>query len=129
MFIISKEFHFESAHKLRGLPPDHPCSRLHGHGYIAIFTFKRTTVDEIGFVVDYRSMDNIKNWIDGEIDHRCLNDIFDFNPTAELIAKHFYEVFIETFPDLASVTIKETQKTAATYEPYLIKHRGAVFTR
>jgi 6-pyruvoyltetrahydropterin/6-carboxytetrahydropterin synthase len=129
MFIITKEFSFEAAHRLKGLPPEHPCSRHHGHSYKAIFTLKKTVVDEVGFVQDYRQLDLIKQWIDNKLDHRDLNAVFDFNPTAELIAKHLYDTFAGTFPDLASVTVKETAKTGATYEPYIIKHRDPIFTR
>lgn len=129
MFIISKEFHFEAAHHLKGLPETHPCSRVHGHSYVAIFTLKRTVLNEIGFVQDYREMDLIKQWIDNKVDHQDLNLVFEFNPTAENIAKHFYDTFAGTFPDLASVTIKETEKTSAMYEPFLIEHRKAPFTR
>lgn len=129
MFIISKEFHLEAAHHLIGLPDNHPCSRPHGHSYRAIFVLKKTVVNDVGFVVDYRELDLVKQWIDNTLDHRDLNSVFDFNPTAELIAKHLYDTFIGTLPDLASVTVKETDKTAATYEPFLIEHRKPIFTR
>jgi 6-pyruvoyltetrahydropterin/6-carboxytetrahydropterin synthase len=129
MFIIEKEFHFEAAHHLGGLPDTHPCSNVHGHSYKAIFILKKTVLNDVGFVVDYRDMDLIKAWIDNKLDHKDLNVVFDFNPTAENIAKHLYDTFAPTFPDLASVTVKETEKTAATYEPFLIEHRKAPYTR
>ena len=129
MFIISKEFHFEASHRLEGLPLGHPCGRLHGHSYRVIFTLKRTTIDEVGFVVDYRALDFIKQWINNNLDHQDLNAQLQFNPTAERIAQFLYDKFIKEVPDLASVTVKETEKTAATYEPYMIVHRPAPFTR
>ena len=129
MYIIEKLFSFSSSHQLKGLPSSHRCSRLHGHNYSAIFTFKKPTLNDVGFVVDYRELDVIKQWIDAQVDHRHLNEIFEFNPTAELIAKHFYEVWSKTFEDLSSVTIMETPKTAATYEPFLITDRKRLHTR
>jgi len=39
------------------------------------------------------------------------------NPTAELIALHLYEEFKIDFPELKSVSVKETPKTIARYEP------------
>lgn len=129
MFTISKEFHFDSSHFVAGLPDGHPCARMHGHSYKVSFTLKKTVLDEVGFVVDYRDLDVIKQWIDDKVDHRVLNEVFEFNPTAENIAQHFYNTYIGTFPDLASVTVKETEKTSATFEPYLIKHREPIFTR
>ena len=116
MFTISKEFGFEAAHMLDGLPADHQCSRMHGHSYKAIFTFQSMTLNKIGFVRDYHDFDTIKNWIKRSLDHRFLNDIFSTNPTAEYIAYHLFEKFCDEFPELVSVTIKETDKTSAKYE-------------
>lgn len=129
MFIISKEFHFEASHRLKGLPEDHPCSRLHGHSYRVTFTLKKTTIDDVGFVRDYRELDAVKEWIDGNLDHQDLNSVLEFNPTAERIAQFLYEKFMEQIPELSSITVKETEKTSATYEPYMIGHKAPIFTR
>ncbi|WP_312879641.1 6-pyruvoyl trahydropterin synthase family protein [Actinomadura luteofluorescens] len=32
-FTIGKRFDFEAGHQLPGLPPEHKCSRQHGHSY------------------------------------------------------------------------------------------------
>ena len=32
MFQIAKRFSFSASHWIGGLPADHPCGRLHGHG-------------------------------------------------------------------------------------------------
>jgi len=118
MFTIEKEFTFSASHRLNGLPADHPCARLHGHNYAVIFTLKSETLNEVGFVRDYREMDSVKRWIDAQIDHRDINTIFPkMNPTAENLAKLFFEVFRLEFPELVAVTVKETDKTRATYEP------------
>jgi len=129
MYIISKEFSFEASHRLTGLPTYHPCSRHHGHSYKVILTLKKPVVDEVGFVRDYRTLDVVKNWIEETLDHRHLNDVLQFNPTAENIARHIYEVFSGSMEELASVTVKETGGTAATYEPFLFLDRQPNFTR
>lgn len=116
-FTISKRFEFCSSHQLTGLPQDHPCSRLHGHNYSVTLTLRSHELNEVGFVKDYRELENIKQWIDKTLDHRHLNDVISFNPTAELIAKWMYEELKEKEPNLISVTVKETDKTSATYEP------------
>ena len=33
MYTIAKTFYFSASHVIGGLPPEHPCSRLHGHNY------------------------------------------------------------------------------------------------
>jgi 6-pyruvoyltetrahydropterin/6-carboxytetrahydropterin synthase len=72
-------------------------------------------LNKIGFVKDYRELDPIKQFIDDTLDHRHLNDIFDFNPTAEKMAKYFFHRFKKQFHNLSAVIVKETEKTAARY--------------
>ena len=115
MYKISKEFHFSASHQLFGLAPDHPCSRLHGHNYIFIFELESNRLNEYGFVKDYRELDNIKSYIDTVLDHRHLNDLFDFQPSAENIARYMFELFVIDIPDLKRVYVKETEKTIASY--------------
>lgn len=117
MFKITKQFDFCASHQLDGLPATHPCSRLHGHNYEVVVELQDAELNETGFVKDYRELDVIKLYIDKELDHRHLNDILPFNPTAENIAKHLFALFQNLLPQVTSVTVKETPKTAAKYEP------------
>jgi 6-pyruvoyltetrahydropterin/6-carboxytetrahydropterin synthase len=117
MYVIKKEFHFSAAHKLTGLPSEHPCSRLHGHNYIITVELMANDLNKVGFVKDYRELDPIKEYIDKMLDHRCLNDVWTFNPTAENIAKKMFEIIHLDFPQCTSVSVKETEKTEAIYYP------------
>lgn len=117
MFTIKKEFSFSASHQLDGLPKDHPCSRLHGHNYKIIVELKSEKLDEIGFVKDYRELDLFKEFLDKNFDHRHLNDILPYNPTAENIAQILYIFFKLKFSQISAVTVKETDKTEARYEP------------
>ena len=116
MFTIKKEFSFSASHQLQGLPDNHPCSRLHGHNYKVIVELRSEKLDEIGFVQDYRELDLIKEFIDRELDHRHLNEIFPYNPTAENLAKNLCTYFKLKFTKVFAVTVKETDKTEARYE-------------
>jgi 6-pyruvoyltetrahydropterin/6-carboxytetrahydropterin synthase len=119
---ISKEFDFSAAHHLRGLHPDHPCSRVHGHNYIIRLELTGYT-DEVGFVLDYRALGFFKDMIRDEIDHRDLNKVMgeDFNPTSENLAHEFLDLIMATlkaehrdaFDRLTEVKvhISETPKT------------------
>ncbi len=73
-------------------------------------------LNDVGFVKDYRDLDNVKKYIDNTLDHRHLNDIIPFNPTAENIAKHLYDIFKTEIPELYAVEVSETPKTTAIYE-------------
>lgn len=120
MYTISKEFHFSASHVLYGLPESHPCSRLHGHNYVVRVEIQSNELNPVGFVTDYRGLDNIKNFIDDRLDHRHLNDWmsgYKENPTAENIARRFFDIFKTWHPGLISVEIQETPKTIARYEP------------
>lgn len=117
MYTIRKEFHFSASHILRGLPEDHPCSRLHGHNYIVTVELMALNLDSVGFVTDYRALEPMKKWLDDHFDHKHLNDEMPLNPTAERMAKFLYELWIDQFPQLYAVEIRETPKTSARYEP------------
>ena len=117
MFTISKQFTFDASHQLQGMPEGHPCGRLHGHSYTVIVELSSPNLDEHGFVQDYGKLSPIKEYIDAYLDHRHLNDVLMMNPTAELIALHLYEAFKLDFPMLKSISVKETAKTIARYEP------------
>lgn len=113
---ISKEFHFSSAHQLFGLPDTHPCSRLHGHNYI-LRVFLKGPVNEIGFVQDYRELDDIKKYVDDILDHRNLNDIFPLhNTTVENMSRILFDMFKDTHPLLCAIEMSETPKTNCRYE-------------
>jgi len=116
MYKISKQFAFSASHILEGLPADHPCTRMHGHNYIVTVHLKAKELNSIGFVKDYRELSLVKDYIDDELDHRHLNDIFSFNPTAENMAKTIYDKFKPLIPELYAVEVSETPKTTAIYE-------------
>src|SRR5262245_51326864 len=115
MYTISKEFHFSASHQLRGLPPEHPCGRLHGHNYRVELILQRGALDEHGFVVDYNEMQPFGAYIAAHLDHRHVNDLIE-QPTAEHIAKHLYGVAWELWHDVAiTVRVSETPKTWAEF--------------
>lgn len=119
-YTISKDFGFSSSHQLDGLPEDHPCSRLHGHNYILNVTLTGNLLDHTGFLFDYRALEPIKRWVDEELDHRHLNDVFDFNPTSERICAHVHGLVRKLVDIPAYVNVRvglsETPKTWAYYE-------------
>jgi 6-pyruvoyltetrahydropterin/6-carboxytetrahydropterin synthase len=127
MYSISKEFTFSASHQLKGLPDDHPCSRLHGHNYIVDVVISASRLDEVGFVYDYRKLDQFKHYLDRNVDHRHLNDVFTLNPTAELLAVTFWneikygeigflleQIYDQNYKLLIGVS--ETPKTWAHYD-------------
>jgi 6-pyruvoyltetrahydropterin/6-carboxytetrahydropterin synthase len=124
MYTISKEFKFAASHSLENLPENHPCSRVHGHNYTVMVELRSNALNEAGFVLDYRALEPIKKWIDEVLDHRHLNDIVEFNPSAENLANYLHHNCQKLLPDLykkgiwiSAITVSETDKTWARYEP------------
>ena len=129
MFTISKEFHFSASHQLSGLREGHQCARLHGHNYILTVELSGARLDRVGFVLDYGELSLVKDIVDW-MDHRHLNDLFDFNPTSERIVKHLFgEIEHELQEKLGhridhidsmGVGLSETPKTTAWYRRDLV---------
>lgn len=119
MYTIVKRFDFAASHQLEGLPETHPCSRLHGHNYQVEIELKAIEPSLIGFVVDYRDLSLFKVVLDEQYDHRHLNDLLPVNPTAENLAKHFYDICqsFEWGHLVSAVRVSETPKTSAEYRP------------
>lgn len=124
MFTISKDFEFSAAHQLKGLPPEHPCARMHGHNYTVRVEISTDELDPTGFVLDYGKLGALKTVIDNNFDHRVLNDVMRGNPTAEHLAMCFAETaFAWLRADRADdsrdfmlrVGVSETPKTWAWY--------------
>lgn len=114
-YTASKEFAFSASHVLDDLPDGHQCGRLHGHNIIVRVTLASPTVDAVGFVLDYGQMAPLKNWIDATFDHRHLNEMVDFNPTAENFCRYIYEWCEEEGWPIALVEWSETPKTWASF--------------
>lgn len=117
MFTITKDFHFSASHRLDGLPDDHPCARLHGHNFIVRVELASADLNPVGFVVDYRDLSGFSTWLDDTFDHRHLNDVVDFNPTAENMTAYLYGIAEDMGLPVTAVSWSETPKTWATYRP------------
>lgn len=114
---ISKRFQFSASHILAGLPEGHQCGRLHGHNYEVELVLESDTLDKTGFVLDYGQMAPFKTYLDEAFDHRHLNDVVEFNPTAEHLAEHLYQVAVPMLTHVMGVRVYETPKTCAEYRP------------
>jgi 6-pyruvoyltetrahydropterin/6-carboxytetrahydropterin synthase len=119
-FRISKEFSFSSSHQLHGLREGHPCGRVHGHNYVVKVTLSGEKLNGSGFLLDYNDLKPFGHWLDDELDHRHLNDVLNFQPSAENMAQYFAFMVENTVnvPEGVniSVSVSETPKTWATWE-------------
>src|ERR1700743_2571868 len=71
-------------------PP--PCGRLHGHTYQVEVTLQSSALDDTGFVRDFHELAALKQFIDGTLDHKHLNDVLGHDrTTTEVTCKWLYE--------------------------------------
>ena len=66
------------------------CENLHGHNWIITVYCRSEVLNEDGMVVDFT---HIKETVMGRLDHRNLNEVVSFNPTAENIARWYVSKF------------------------------------
>src|SRR6476646_9498737 len=112
MYTIAKRFTFSASHVIGGLPPGHPCARLHGHNYEVEVILRSSALDAVGFVRDYRELSALKDVIDTTFDHKHLNDVLNHDrTTAEVIGKWFYDWCKERWPEVVAVRVSETPTT------------------
>ena len=118
MYTIAKRFAFSASHTIGRLPPEHPCSRLHGHNYEVEVILQSAELDDAGFVRDYFELGALKQFIDATVDHKHLNDVLGHDrTTAEVISKWLYDWCKSRWHEVVSVRVSETPQTWAEYRP------------
>lgn len=108
MYYIKKTFEVSASHRLC-LSYESKCSVLHGHNWIITVYCKAAELNSNGMVVDFT---HIKAIVHETMDHKNLNDVFDFNPTAENIARWV----VESVPTCYRADVQESENNIASYE-------------
>ena len=108
MYTVKKRMEIAGAHRLN-LNYESKCANLHGHNWIVTVWCKSKTLDDNGMVIDFT---HIKREVQDKLDHKFLNDVVPFNPTAENIAKWV----CEQIPNCYRVSVQESEGNVATYE-------------
>jgi 6-pyruvoyltetrahydropterin/6-carboxytetrahydropterin synthase len=100
MYTIPKRFAFSASHTIGGLPPEHPCARLHGHNYEVEVILQSAALDAVGFVRDYGELSALKGFLDTTVDHRHLNDVLGHDKTTvEVISRWLYDWCKSRWPE------------------------------
>jgi len=111
-----KVFQIEAAHRLPRVPPDHKCSRLHGHSF-RIEVHVRGPMDPVaGWVVDFADIKAAFDPVFEQLDHRYLNDIPGLeNPTSEQLAVWIWKALQSKLMLLSKVVVHETCTSGCIY--------------
>ena len=108
MYYIKKRLEVSASHKLK-LSYESKCQNLHGHNWIIYVYCKSETLNDDGMVIDFT---HIKKQIQDKLDHQNLNEVLDFNPTAENMAKWI----VDNLPCCYKATVIESENNEASYE-------------
>jgi 6-pyruvoyltetrahydropterin/6-carboxytetrahydropterin synthase len=113
---IFREFTFEAAHRLPNLPPDHKCSRLHGHSFRVTVHVAGPLMAREGWVMDFADLKRVFQPLYDRLDHHYLNEIEGLeNPTSEVLARWIWERLRLQLPGLTQVVVRETCTSGCVY--------------
>jgi 6-pyruvoyltetrahydropterin/6-carboxytetrahydropterin synthase len=124
MFQVSVEETFSAGHALRGYRGK--CENVHGHNYRVRVTLQGPQLDAIGLLCDFTHLKRVIREVIGRLDHQFMNELEPFksvNPSAENVAKYFYdevsELLLELPPGarITDVVLWETDTSRAEYRP------------
>jgi 6-pyruvoyltetrahydropterin/6-carboxytetrahydropterin synthase len=113
---LCRKYNFSAAHYLPRLPREHKCRRLHGHSYEIEVAVRGEVDPEVGWLMDYGSIDQQVKPILAELDHRTLNDIPGLeNATAEILCGWLWERLEGRLLGLHRISTAETCAAACHY--------------
>ena len=123
MFQVTVEAGFSSGHYLRDYHGK--CENPHGHNYRVLVTLAGKELEPNGLLLDFKLLKNILKPVVEYLDHHMINELEPFttvNPSAENLAKYFFDQTEQKLHDLTGgrvrvkqSTIFETDTSQATY--------------
>jgi len=123
MFEVCVEQTFAAGHALRNYKGK--CENVHGHNYRVRVTVAGEQLDSTGLLVDFLEVKRLMGGAIDYLDHRFINDLPPFdeiNPSAENIAKYFYDRLSGGLEPAGTVRVSEvkvweTDTSSAVYRP------------
>jgi 6-pyruvoyltetrahydropterin/6-carboxytetrahydropterin synthase len=110
MFVLRIKERFDAAHYLNDYKGD--CANIHGHTWHVEVFLKMNVIGRNGITLDFKEAKGI---IRKHLpDHKCLNKEFDFNPTAENLARHLFTK-IKKEINIKKIILWETENNGVEY--------------
>ena len=120
---LSVTTHFDAAHFLYNY--NGACASLHGHRWLVKVTVGGQVNPVTDMLVDFKSLKALTNQI--LPDHKCLNEIVPFNPTAEnLVVWLFKAIKLEINTVFPNITLREVELWETPECSVIYSNRGDV---
>ncbi len=101
---------FSSAHFLKNYHGK--CEKIHGHTFEIEVFIEVNELNQAGIGIDFTEIkDKLSEILP---DHKLLNEIYDFNPSAENLSKYFYQELKKIYP-VKKVVVWESENASAEY--------------
>jgi 6-pyruvoyltetrahydropterin/6-carboxytetrahydropterin synthase len=101
---------FSSAHFLEHYKGK--CEKMHGHTFEVEVCFRVNELNESGIGIDFTEL---KAYLKELLpDHKILNEVFDFSPSAENLSRYFYYKIKQKYP-VSKVMVWESDNAGASY--------------
>ena len=124
MFEVTVEAGFSSGHYLRNYRGK--CENPHGHNYKVFVTLIGEKLDDTGLLLDFKLLKQVMRPTVEYLDHKMINELEPFvselNPSAENLAKYFYDQTSAQLHEMTSgrvrvkdCTLYETDTSFARY--------------
>ncbi len=119
---VTKIFTFDAAHGLPG--HEGKCQNMHGHTYKLEVTICRVDYGnpliEMGssesMVMDFADLKEVvQSYVIDRWDHKCINDVEEWRPTAENMAKYAFWAISNALPPDVAVTKVRLWETPTSY--------------
>ncbi len=109
-WILTVRERFQAAHYLKEYKGK--CEKMHGHTFQVEVQVEVDRLDRTGIGIDFNEIKTKMNEV--LPDHTLLNEVFDFNPSAENLSRHFFHELKKYFP-VKRVTVWESADASAIY--------------
>ena len=118
--------HFTAGHYLPSY--DGACNRVHAHGWKYVVTVRKRINPDNGMVMDFKELKSHLKDMESVLDHRMLNDIFSFEPTAENLVVWMWEYLSKRtlLKGIVKIALYESDNcyTEITYQDMLSRYKN-----
>ncbi len=111
MYRVMVRNSFSAAHQIKG--GDGRCEQMHGHNYRVDVVVGSEHLNPPGVVIDFSELrEKLSSMLP---DHKLLNEVYNFNPTAENLARYFFDEMARYYP-VIKVRVWENDECWAEYQ-------------